>query len=409
MESIDVDGTPFSVIMERAVKLKTLQSKHERVKYDAHPPFYANTIFPNDEVAAARGLGRFDEKLAAANAMKEGGNAAYRGGRYRDALSRYEAAASVFRYLETSDPGWRTRGISDRFVTEVECECESEGERRRLDAFLVSCYSNIALASCGAGDYSSAADACGLAIAIDGRNARAHYLRARARLGPRGAGAAEEDLARSDLSAALEIDPDNGAARRMLRRLDADAREQRARDRIAFGGLFDRGTICDDRREQQLRERNEAAGGERAGRDELDSRRRDIVLGRELARLYEERGMEEEKERIERSLKYEMEAMEKRSIVGGDVDFRNPTKKMVDDAKSMGVDLTDPRTVELLEELKGGGQDWVGKSKLSGNQSTTGSPPEGQVPRPRPIGLGRLLFKILSGIVIAGYIFAYLK
>ena len=412
MESIDVDGTPFSVLMDRAVKIKTMQSKHERIKYDAYPSFYANTIFPtnDDEVATARRLGQFDEKLAIANAMKEEGNSAYRDGRYRDALSRYEMAASVFRYLENANPEWKTQGIKDIFVTDVAYECESEGERRMLDTFLVACYINIALASCKMDDFSLAVVACGYAMAIDERNNdKAFYLRARARLGPKSSGAVEEKLARMDLSMALETNPENIEARRLLRRLDSNAKEQRAKDKIAFGGLFDRGgAIYDDPRELHG-ERNEAAGGgKRAEQDDLDSRQRDIVLGRQLARLYEERGMEKEKERIEHSLQCEMKAMEKRSSVD-DTDFRNPTAKMVDDAKSMGVDLTDPRTVELLEELKGGDQEWVRKSERSGNQSTTGSPPEGQVTWPRPIGLGRRLVKILSGIIIAGYIFAYLK
>jgi tetratricopeptide (TPR) repeat protein len=407
MESIDVDGTPFSVLMDRAVKLKTLQSKHERIKYDAHPSFYGNTIFPNDEVAIARRLGQFDEKLAVANAMKEEGNSAYRDGRFRDALARYEMAASVFRYLENANPEWKTQGIKDKFVTDVVYECESEGERRMLDIFLVACYINIALASYKMDDFSLAVDACGYAMAIDKRNDKAFFLRARARLGPKSSGVVEEKMARMDLSMALEINPDNGEARRLLRGLDSNAKKQRAKDKIAFGGLFDRGgAIYDDPRE--LRERNEARGGKRAEQDDLDSRQRDIVLGRQLARLYEERGMVKEKERIEHSLQYEMKAMEKRSFVD-DSDFRNPTAKMVDNAKSMGVDLTDPRTVELLEELKGGDQEWVRKSERSGNQSATGSPPEGQVTWPRPIGLGRLLFKIISGFIIAGYIFAYLK
>ena len=94
MDSIDIDGTPFSVLMDRAMKLKTLQSKHERVKFDAYPSFYANTVFPsnNDDVIGARQLTRFNERLAIATRIKDEGNIAFRDGRMSDARTQYETA-----------------------------------------------------------------------------------------------------------------------------------------------------------------------------------------------------------------------------------------------------------------------------------------------------------------------------
>jgi hypothetical protein len=50
------------------------------------------------------------------------------------------------------------------------------------------------------------------------------------------------------------------------------------------------------------------------------------------------------------------------------MDFHNPTASMIADTKSMGVDLMDPPTIELLEKLKDGGVDrewWVRKSENS--------------------------------------------
>ena len=96
MENIDIDGIPFSIMMDRAVKLKQLQTKDERLQYDAYPSFYANTIFPHDDVLAARSLSTFNEKLQAANHMKEEGNAAFREGCLQDALNKYEMALSAY-------------------------------------------------------------------------------------------------------------------------------------------------------------------------------------------------------------------------------------------------------------------------------------------------------------------------
>jgi tetratricopeptide (TPR) repeat protein len=386
MESIDVDGTPFSVHMDRAVKLRSVQSKHERLKYDAYPTFYAKTIFPDDDVSNARRYGPFNERLAAANRLKEEGNSAYRDGRPSDALKKYEMAASVFRFLENTNPEWKSEGIKDRFITEVEYECKSEEERRELDRFLVVCYNNIALASCRMNNFPLAIQACDCAIAIDGRNEKAYYLRSRARTGPKSSGASEETMARDDLLMALNINSDNRDARILLQRLSSDMKEQRANEKTAFGGLFGRGAI---RETQVLHEQNEA-DRKRAEKDTLDSRERDIILGKELARFCDERGMTEEKGKIKQSLNYGAKTADETPLFR-DIDFRGPTARM-----------------DLLEELKAGGQqEWLRNAErsdrplkpcqLSKNRSS------------RPVGTLQIQLKILLSIVVIWYSFAYLE
>ena len=96
MENIDIDGVPFSIMMDRAVKLKQLQTKDERLQYDSYPSFYANTIFQQHNVLAARSLNTFNEQLNAAEQMKEEGNAAFREGCLQDALNKYEMALSAY-------------------------------------------------------------------------------------------------------------------------------------------------------------------------------------------------------------------------------------------------------------------------------------------------------------------------
>ena len=144
---------------------------------------------------------------------------------------------------------------------------------------------------------------------------------------------------------ALACNPKNVEAQKLLWRLDDDARKQRRKDKVAFKGLFDRGVIYDDTP-------NGATTANAKSNDE-----RDIILGRQLAQLYEERGMHKEKEQIEQSLKqykHEAEIMVSTNdhVVNVCMDFRNPTKSMIADAKSMGVDLTDPTTIALIEKLK---------------------------------------------------------
>lgn len=375
MDGIDIDGTPFTVLMDRAMKLKTLQSKHERVKFDSYPSFYANTLFPNNNnddaviVDAARQLIRFDERLVIATRLKDEGNSAFHDGArqlirfderiviatrlkdkgnsafHDDARTKYEMAVSIFRYLVNTNAEWKTQGtIKDTDLREMEYKCQSEVEQDKLNAFLISCYNNIALVSNKLHDFTLAVLACDYSIAISS-NDKAYYLRARARLGPKSSGAKEVMLARNDLTMALACNPTNAEAQKLLSRLDNDAREQRRKDKVAFQGLFNRGLIY-----EHDTTRNEATTTAATKKMPQDDVERDIILGRQLSQLYEERGMHKEKEQIEQSLKQYDHA--RSAVNDNSLDFRNPTKTMIDDANSMGVDLTDPTTIALLETLK---------------------------------------------------------
>ena len=249
MEKIDVDGTPFSILMDRAVKLKSSQMAHLRVKYDGFPSFYQNSIFPHQEVAKARELVDFNERLAAATRMKEDGNSAYKDGRLSAALIKYEMALAVFRFLENTNPSWKNevssallqgicyksvhvlitsflsihlqfmlmvyhvQGIKDEFMKEVWYRGKNSDECNKLNLFLVNCYNNIALVSHKMNDFQLAIRACDYAIEVDSKNDKSFFLRAQVRLAPKSSGAIEQMFAMSDLQTALKNNPKNNEAR----------------------------------------------------------------------------------------------------------------------------------------------------------------------------------------------------
>lgn len=347
MENIEVDGTPFSIHMDRAVKIKCMQSKRDRVKYDAFPEFYANTIYPNDDVLAARRLHTFQEQLDAASRMKEAGNEAFRNGCFHDAVTKYGMAVSVFRYLEITNPEWKSQGIiEDRFIQEIEYECNDEAECHNLNQLLSNCYTNIALASCKLKDYPLAMQACDYAISVNGRNDKAYFSRARARLSLKRSGLVDQQLARSDLLMASKLNPENSEAKVKLAMVSRVIRMQKMNDENIYKGLFDRVEIYDHQELHQSKEERR----ECTVKSMLDSKQRDILMGRQLAQLYNERGMYKEQERIEQSIENEIESMET-------LNFRNPSPKMILEAESMGINLNDPQTIELLERMKDGDRD----------------------------------------------------
>ena len=152
-------------------------------------------------------------------------------------------------------------------------------------------------------------------------------------------------MAKADLLLILKHNPKNADGERQLEKLNNQIKKQKLKDKSTFKGLFDRGEIYN---ECELAQEKKATKT-----DEQQSKERDIILGRQLAQLYEEKGMDTEKKRLESSIKYEMNIMEKEQKAKMDtMDFRNPSEDMIRDAKAMGVDLKDPQTIEMLEEMK---------------------------------------------------------
>lgn len=107
MESTTIDGTPFSILMSQAIKLKTAQDAPSRSIYDKYPTFYKNSIFPRDEVINARDK-PFNERMADAVKWKNDGNRAMEDCGYFEAITKYEIAISVFKYLENCNPNWKS-------------------------------------------------------------------------------------------------------------------------------------------------------------------------------------------------------------------------------------------------------------------------------------------------------------
>ncbi|KAL3799935.1 hypothetical protein HJC23_007408 [Cyclotella cryptica] len=367
MDKIDVDGTPFSVLMDRAVKLKSFDLSRHRRHYDTMPVFCQNSIFPNDDVIEARSLSEFNDRIGAAKRMKDEGNSAYREGRLCDALSKYENALAVFRFLENTNPSWKTEGIKDKFIKEIQYECTDEAETQELNLFLTNCYNNIAIVCHSMKKYNISVKACDYALLVDSKCDKSFFLRARSRLAPLSSGAVEQEAAVRDLEMALQINPQNREARKLLRATSIEAKYQRSRDKKTFDGLFTRGEIYD------AHELLEAKGSliKCKEKDESAAKEMDLILGRQLLQHYEERGMKAEKENIEKSLDAEMRRRGK-TLNLNNVNFRKPTNKMIQDAKSMGVDLFDPQTLQILEQLQQNGGSFETQTApcLYGKQST---------------------------------------
>ena len=80
-------------------------------------------------------------------------------------------------------------------------------------------------------DFSLAVKACDHAIVVDGKNTKAFFIRAQARLTPKSSSAVDQALAKSDLQLALKNNTDNREAMKLLQKLSNQMKTQRFEDR----------------------------------------------------------------------------------------------------------------------------------------------------------------------------------
>ena len=108
----DGAGGDFQDLMNKAAHIKGEAMKSNRRKFDSWPRFFQNTMFHGDEIQALRDL-PLDERITAAQALKEEGNAFFKAKSFFDASYKYEKALSVFKYCKNTHPDWKKRGIYD--------------------------------------------------------------------------------------------------------------------------------------------------------------------------------------------------------------------------------------------------------------------------------------------------------
>ena len=354
MGEAKLDGTPFNVLMQQAVKLKTHVHKIDRVRFDAWPKFYQNTAFVKDEHKKERTLA-YDDRMACARAYKEKGDAAFKSGKMIEACNEYEACGGLFKWATTLREDWRTRSLEDEDIREEEFLGETDDHRRAIASLRVKCYCNLARAYAKQKEHKTAVHACDWALAVDPASAAALYLRAAFLTEPASSGTTERDAAIADLEKACEVVEAGSRTAKdvetLLRELKRLRRVGRANDK-AYGGMFDRGAVYGEDESSRRRaadaraKKDEAATADdfteptRPGDGRCSARpapESELAACDALIAEYERTGQHEKAAELRDGVAQARAKLERaRAVQRGDaaLDFSKPAAAMAADAKA---------------------------------------------------------------------------
>lgn len=166
------------------------------------------------------------------------------------AITNYEKAAGILRFVECVRPDWKNddgsyKGIEDEHLKVDTSALEGNGkEVEQARDLVAACYLNIALASQKLGKFDQMKSACDEILDnINPECVKALYRRAQARIAPVSALDADMDAALQDLHAAAQLDPQNKDVRSLLTKLRSERKAQHNAESNKFAGLFDRGQV----------------------------------------------------------------------------------------------------------------------------------------------------------------------
>jgi len=91
MNDLEVDGTPFSVLMDQAVKLKSSSGKVLRKRYDSYPRYVQESMFHDENMKSLRSL-EFEERIQATEEINEVGKMLFVQSQFLEASIQYQNA-----------------------------------------------------------------------------------------------------------------------------------------------------------------------------------------------------------------------------------------------------------------------------------------------------------------------------
>lgn len=164
-------------IIQQAVKLKTAQQHHYRTEYETWPVYYQHSLFisQDEQIQQLHENDDFKQKMDAAMAIKDKGNAFYASKDYPEAGGQYEKAMAIFKYVITTDKEWKTQGIRDDFLIQREYEAKNQDEAAQIEQLMISCYLNTAMSKIKEQQFSVVIAACNDVLALDPHNTKALY------------------------------------------------------------------------------------------------------------------------------------------------------------------------------------------------------------------------------------------
>jgi peptidylprolyl isomerase len=182
------------------------------------------------------------EKLAKAAKLKARGNDFFKAEAWDAACATYEEALKAAPAAPGAAPAGEEEDEDGGAGMPDASEAEAARTKKEAAELRLSCHLNAAACKLKTSEFSAAAAHATKALAIDASNVKALFRRGTAR-----SATGDFDGARADLVKAAKLEPGNKAVRAEYDALAAKVAAAKAKEKAAFGGLFARVSMYDEK------------------------------------------------------------------------------------------------------------------------------------------------------------------
>jgi tetratricopeptide (TPR) repeat protein len=360
-------GKDFNTLMQDAVKLKEEQLKPLKRRWDRlgewrqHTLFHGEAKTPDGErVREGRKL-KPAEQLSAAQVFKEEGNMAFKAKNLKGAMDKYEMALALLWYLQPTVEDWRTKGIQDDHMEEVDLRKKTKEPKLRDEMTIIisQILTNIAVIKLKEEKYAECVQASTDALDMHPNCVKGFYFRAKARLASKKSGATEYEMCLKDLNKAVELKPEDKTFVTLRNNLKKSLQQQSAKDKKQFKGMFERGEVVKKNEKKPEQIKKEKAREKQ--KTELDFQKlMQMANGcAHKAQELQKRGDNAGAAKLMKQaneIRAHLEAHRKAGLAGlaqDEPNFDTPTEAMVQTARmNFGIDLKDPQVANYLKALQ---------------------------------------------------------
>jgi len=197
-----------------------------------------------------------DEKIALASTLKNEGNAFFQKAEYKKALDKYHRANLYLKGFNVGGDGKANNSFTQ--MASAGSVKLSDQQTQEIKTLSVAVFLNMAACHLKVNNAERALDDCNNAINLEPNNVKALFRRGQAYLLQR-----DTDRAREDLEKALKLSPTDKAIQQELRKLKDMEKQQLAKQKKAFAGIFDRAS-AEEQQQEQVEEKKEVNGEHQA-------------------------------------------------------------------------------------------------------------------------------------------------
>ena len=350
--SVEEEEKDFQNMLNQAAQIKSYQMSLERKKFDKLPDFFKEGLY-NYSYLKNIYKQSYQIRKYTYEAIKIKGVQHLKFKEYENALDQFIKSICIFKYIECLNPKWNSGdGIKDHELKYIEYKGNNDLEKAEIIKMIKSSLLNISLVYLITKDYKSVREACDEVLKIDPKCVKAYYRKAKSYMDDPKSMISDHIEGQKILEIAYKIDPSNIEIRKTLEQFSKQLSDEKKSEHKIYKSYYNKINKETKNTEKEKKEEDKKKTEENnSGKAQIRMMNLILEICYTQKEMYERQDMKKEVKKLEKVIK---QAKKYRDDLNDliNIDFNNPSEKLINLSKKEGFDLKDKNIQNYFEELK---------------------------------------------------------